>query len=220
VKFMDTVIDAQFNKSVSFESIIFKPLMVVILCLSSLIIASPPDYIKECMDCHGENGVSTESDIPTIAGASAAFIESTFYSYKEDTRVAIESKYRLGDTTRAATDMKKIAEKLSEQQITEVSEYFSKLPFVASKQEFDPAWAKIGKKVHDKKCSKCHEDGGSSAEDDSGILAGQWTPYLRESMKNIINNSRETDKKMKKKIKKLKDKEWQALLHYYASQQN
>ncbi|MCP4271926.1 MAG: cytochrome c-553, partial [Gammaproteobacteria bacterium] len=163
--------------------------------------------------------VSTESDVPTIAGASSTFLEKSFQSYISDERPAIESKYRSGDTNRDVTDMKKIAEQLSQEQTTEMAKYFAGLPFVAAKQDFDAAQIKIGEKIHKRKCEKCHEDGGTSAADNAGILAGQWTPYLTDTMKSFKNKTRKLNKGMKKKLKKLSDREWQALLHYYASQQ-
>lgn len=195
-------------------------LLVIFFIANEFAFASTPDFINDCMDCHGEDGVSIESDVPTIAGASSAFIEASLFAYKDDIRPAIKSKYRKGDTERPETDMKTIVDELSDKQITELSEYFSAKPFVAAKQKFDPTMVNIGKKIHARKCQKCHEDGGSNAEDDSGILAGQWTPYLQESMNYYRDNSREMDKKMKKKIDKLSEKEWFALLAYYASQQN
>lgn len=197
----------------------YKPLLIMLFLMSNFMIAAPPQFIKNCMDCHGHDGISTESDVPIIAGASAVFIEDTFYSYKDELRPAIESKYRLGDKERPPTDMKKIADELSDEQISELATYYSSIAFIPAKQKFDISKAKIGKRIHAKKCNKCHEDGGASAADDAGILAGQWTEYLQESMKHIRDGSRDTDKKMKKKIKKLSDKEWQVLLHYYASQQ-
>jgi len=197
-----------------------KLLIAIVILFSSSIMAQAPDYILECMDCHGKDGVSTEKDIPTIAGASAVFIEETFAAYKYDLRDSVESKYRSGDTTRAATTMEQIVKKLNEKQIIEVADYFSKLPYVAAKQDFDAELAKIGAKVHAVKCEKCHSDGGKSAEEDASILAGQWTEYLRGAMVMIINDSRDVDEKMARKAKKLSDDEWEALLNYYASQQD
>ncbi len=82
---------------------------------------------------------------------------------------------------------------------------------------------KKGGKLHDKYCEKCHSDGGQSAEDDSGILAGQWTDYLKWSLADYTSGNREMTKKMAKKLKKLVKKEGDkgidALLAYYASQQ-
>jgi cytochrome c553 len=71
-------------------------------------------------------------------------------------------------------------------------------------------------------CEKCHEDGGRLGEDDAGILAGQWTPYLRWSMDDYISDKREMTKKMRKKVTKLLEEHGDAgveqLLHFYASQ--
>jgi len=163
----------------------------IILICSGAANASTPDFISECMDCHGLKGVSLESDMPTIAGISATFIEETFAAYKYDMRNTVESKYRLGDTSRPATDMKKIANKLTEEQVIEAAEYFSKLPFVAAKQDFDADLAKKGEKIHIRKCEKCHENGGSGAEEDAAILAGQWMPYLRSVFTHILDESRD-----------------------------
>jgi len=198
-----------------------KILLLIISCVtSSTAFALDDKIINNCEDCHGKNGISVESDVPTIAGASSAFMEATLFTYKDDARPVIESKYRAGDTSRATTDMKKIADQLTDQQIIELSDHYASLPFVPVKQSFDAALAVTGKKIHERKCRKCHEDGGASAEDDAGILAGQWTPYLQESMKHFRDGSRETDKKMKKLIDKLSEKEWLALLAFYASQQD
>lgn len=191
----------------------------VILFSGSLTVANPPEFIRECMDCHGKNGLSQDSDIPIIAGVSAHFIEETFAAYKYDMRNTVNTKYRLGDTSRPETNMKKIGNKLSQEQIIEVAKYFSELPFVAAKQSFDAEQAIIGEKIHIRKCEKCHRNGGSSVEEDAAMLAGQWTPYLRNAVKHIVDKTRDVDIKMIDKVEKLSDEEWEALLNFYASQQ-
>jgi sulfide dehydrogenase cytochrome subunit len=74
-------------------------------------------------------------------------------------------------------------------------------------------------KIHDRQCEKCHEDGGASAADDAGILAGQWTPYLRQVFEHYSAGERDMPKKMEPKYEKLDAAELEALLHYYASLQ-
>jgi len=196
-------------------------LVAALMLLPNLVTAeeNQPAYITDCMDCHGKNGISTEPDVPTISGASELFLIDTMFAYKDGVRIAIESKYRSGDLNRPATDMQKISEKLTEQQIEEIGAFYSKLPFVAAKQTFDASQVESGKKIHEVRCKKCHEDGGSSPDDDSGILAGQWTPYLKESFKLYRNGQRVMDKKMKEKMDGLSDQQIEALLSYYASQQ-
>jgi cytochrome subunit of sulfide dehydrogenase len=176
-------------------------------------------YITMCADCHGEKGISTEPDMPSIAGASAAFIADALFAYREGVRIAIESSYRHGDTSRPATDMQKIAKDLNEQQIKEIADYFSKQPFKAAKQAFNPELAAVGEKIHTFKCAKCHEEGGSLADDDAGILAGQWTPYLQQAFTLYLSGERVMIDKMKVKMDQLDEQQVEALLHFYASQQ-
>ena len=194
-------------------------LITVVAISSSFTMASTPDYIQECLDCHGKNGISQKSDVPTIAGFSAIFIEETFAAYHYDMRDAVKSKYRYGDVSREATDMKKIAEKLTEEQIMESAKFFSALTFVPAKQEFNSKLVMVGKKLHEDSCEKCHSNGGASPEEDAAILAGQWTEYLRGAVKHIVSESRDVDFNMYSKVEKLSDNEWDALLSYYASQQ-
>ena len=178
------------------------------------------DDVEQCNSCHGEDGVSTESDIPTIAGASAFVIEEYMFQYLEDARPCRESKYRSGDTERPATDMCAIAKELGEDEIPEIAEYYSSKDFVAAAQEFDAAKAEVGKKVHRRDCEKCHSDGGSYADDDAGILAGQWIPYLEQVFADYESGERDMmEDKMKDKMDALDAEAVDALVHYYASMQ-
>ena len=116
-----------------------------------------------------------------------------------------------------------IAQGYTDEEIEQMSDYFAGQKFVAAKQAFDESQVKEGAKLHDKYCEKCHAEGGTSKEDDSGILAGQWTPYLSWTMDDYRAGDREMTKKMKKQVEKLVSKEGdaglQALYNYYASQQ-
>lgn len=182
--------------------------------------ADVPDFVEQCDSCHGEDGVSIESDIPTIAGASAFVIEEYMYQYVDDTRPCRESKYRSGDTERPATDMCAIAKNFSEDDITEIAEYYSSKEWVAAAQDFDAAKAEVGRKIHRKECEKCHSDGGSYADDDAGMLAGQWMPYLEQVFEEYVAGEREMmEDKMKEKIDALDAESIDALVHYYASLQ-
>ncbi|NMH66657.1 c-type cytochrome [Shewanella salipaludis] len=197
-----------------------KTLLPLLVLLSCNVLANDlPEHIAVCADCHGDKGISSESDVPTIAGASDVFISDSLFAYREGERIAVESKYRHGDTSRPATDMQKIAKELSEEQIADIAGYFSQQKFIAAKQSFDPGLAAQGEKIHTIKCAKCHEDGGSSADDDAGILAGQWTPYMKQAFKLYRSGERVMIDKMKVKMEQLDDQEVEALLHYYASQQ-
>ncbi len=190
-----------------------------LLSFNTLAFTDTTEIVNTCINCHGKDGISTEPDIPTIAGASAAFIEYSLFAFIDDARPAQESKYRLGDTSKPPTNMKKVVEQLTDEQISEIANYFAQKPFKAAKQEFNQALVSEGKKVHEQMCQRCHNAGGSDPDDDSGILAGQHTLYLENSIKNYLNGSREMGRKMKQKMEQLNKNDYQALLAYYASQQ-
>ena len=159
-----------------------------------------------CAGCHGFNGSSTGPAIPNIAGASAEYTVEMMNGYKDGSIVS--------------TVMGRIAKGYSDEQFALMGEFFAKQKLVVPKQEFDAKLVKKGAKLHDKYCEKCHAEGGTSAEDDSGILAGQWTPYLKYTMEDYHGDGRQMTKKMKKKVKKLNEKEGdaglEALLNFYA----
>jgi sulfide dehydrogenase cytochrome subunit len=177
------------------------------------------EAVQGCMDCHGQDGVSTESDVPSIGGFSAQYIIDSMLAYADGDRPATESKYRSGDTGRAPTDMAKIAKELDEDTIEEIANYFADKEFVPRKQEFDAKKAAVGAKIHKRGCEKCHEDGASSPDDDSGIMAGQWMPYLRQSFDEYGSGARAMPKKMIPKMEKLSEADIEALIHYYGSLQ-
>ena len=192
-----------------------------ILCfLLPLANADVMDDIEECDSCHGKDGVSTESDVPSIAGVSPFIIEEYMFEYRDEARICRESEYRAGDTDRPATDMCAIARDLSEDEIPEIAEYYGTKEFVAAAQDFDAEKAAAGKKIHRRECEKCHSDGGSYADDDASILAGQWMPYLEQVFADYAAGDRAMlDEKMKEKTDPLDAESISALIHYYASLQ-
>jgi sulfide dehydrogenase cytochrome subunit len=192
-------------------------LMLGLLVLGDAGAAAVDDLAAKCAECHGKDGVSSEPTIPTIGGMSDFFISDNMAVYRDKARPCPEVEYVDGPDKGSKTDMCKVAADLSDDDIEALAKYFSGKPFVRAKQEFDSAKAEIGQKIHDRHCEKCHADGGSSAEDDAGILAGQWTPYLKQAFEEYSSGEREMPKKMKPKFEKLDADEKEALLQYYAS---
>lgn len=195
-------------------------LFFVVWLLTPLAYADVLDDIEQCNNCHGKDGVSTESDVPTIAGVSPFIIEEYMFEYRDDARPCRESKYRTGDTDRPATDMCTIAKDLSEEEIPEIAEFYGSKRFTAATQDFDAAKAAVGAKLHRRDCEKCHSDGGSYADDDAGMLAGQWMPYLEQVFADYAAGDRGMlEQKMKEKMDPLDAESTSALIHYYGSLQ-
>lgn len=193
--------------------------LLIILVYASDGYAGDGELVAGCNDCHGQKGVSTHSDVPTIAGFSETSISDMLLAFVDETRPAVMSKYRGGDLSRPETSMVAIAKKLSEEDIAALAAYYSGQAFKPAKQKFDAALAAKGAQLHENRCAKCHEDGGSSADDDAGILAGQWSEYLQNSFDHFKHGRREDEAEMVKKIKKLSDVQIKSLIHYYASLQ-
>ncbi len=163
-----------------------------------------------CAGCHGTNGVSNGPASPSLAGID--------YDYMVDSM----KKFQAGE--RNSTIMTRIAKGYDDADIEAMSKYFSEKKYVLASQEFDADAAKRGKKLHQKYCKNCHGDTGVSedSDDDSGMLAGQWKPYLNYTFADYQAGEREMGKKMKKKFKSLHkkagDKGVADLIEFYASQ--
>ena len=198
---------------------VFGTFVLGILLAPGAVAADIATLTRQCQDCHGENGVSQWDDVPTIAGISAPVHGDYLLAYQEKSRPCHPSKYRLGDTTRAETDMCAIAAKLSAADVEAIAAHFAAKPFVAAKQPFDAAKAAAGKALHARDCAKCHANGGRDPDDDGSILGGQHLKYLQQALADLRSGERVATKKMGEKLSKWTDAEAEAVAHYYASLQ-
>jgi sulfide dehydrogenase cytochrome subunit len=174
---------------------------------------------ENCNGCHGDDGVSQWSDVPTIAGVPEYVHADALFFFRDNERPCSETEFKQGDTSRPATTMCAVVADLSDEMLEELGAYYFELPYVAAQQEFDAGLAAAGKAVHDKLCDKCHSDGGGNPDDEAGILSGMWMGYLEDTFAQYASGDREQDKKMKETMDPLSDADVTALIHYYASQQ-
>lgn len=158
-----------------------------------------------CAGCHGTDGASAGPATPSIAGLSEEYMVDSMKDFKSGER--------------SSTIMGRIAKGYSEEEFKLMAAVFAKQPLAKTSQKIDTAKAESGSKLYGDNCEKCHDKNGGLADDDSGILASQWLPYLQYSMEDFRAGSREMPKKMKKKVDNLGDAEIEALLNFFASQQ-
>ena len=175
--------------------------------------------VQDCNGCHGADGASQWTDVPTIAGISEFVHSDALYLFRDEARPCTETEYKQGDKSGSATTMCAVTADLSDDMIDEIAAYYAELPFVPAKQEFDAALAEAGKAIHEAECDRCHSEGGSNPEDDASILAGQQIGYLKDTFAEYRAGEREQPKKMEEKLSALGDDDVKALVHYYASQQ-
>lgn len=168
---------------------------------------SPEMLSQTCAACHGTLG-SSVAVIPTIAGADPEYFVETMQAFKS------------GD--RKATVMDRVAKGYSDEEITAMANYFAAQKPVPMNQSFSADKAKLGAKLHDDYCEKCHEDGGTNTEA-SALLAGQSMLYLKYSMEDFKAGHREVPKKMSKQVRKMLEEHGpgsiESVLNFYGSQQ-
>ncbi len=182
-------------------------LLSSILMLGSTQLMAAPSasmLANTCAGCHGTDGASMGPATPTIAGMSAEYFRTVMKEYQEDDR--------------ASTIMGRIARGYTEAEIALMADLYAGKKFIRAKQNLDSGKVAAGAKLFDKNCSKCHDEFGGLPDDDSGILAGQWLPYLQYAIEDFRAGHREMPKKMKKKVTKLNDAEIEAIMQFYASQ--
>lgn len=179
-----------------------------------------PTGVSVCEGCHGEQGVSSNPLVPTLAGQPYTLIEDNLLAFRAGKRVCDSSRGDDSPSALLAQVMCTNVAGLSEKEIASLSEYFAQKPFKAAGQSFDPDAVAPGSMLHVQKgCEHCHADGGKNTQNMAPVLAGQWSPYLRRAMEAIRSENRKGPKVMNEAIGNLSDKEIEALIQFYASQQ-
>lgn len=163
-----------------------------------------------CVGCHGIDGISSGPAIPSIAGMSEYYFIETMKEYRDDVR--------------PSTIMGRLARGYSDQDIKDMAKYFSNLEYVQVQQPHDPQMAQVGKRLHSSFCDRCHDAGGTIADDDAGFLSGQMRPYLQYALEDYMQGNRNfVESRMERELNSLINRHGeegiQQLLEYYASGQ-
>lgn len=202
----------------------FKPLLAGIalgLCAAPTALAAdgPRVYELKCMQCHGQEGASQDSSIPIIGGYSAKYVVDSMQNFRKKLRPCAEVTIPSGPKKGQKSDMCKVVADLGDDEAEAVAKWLSGRKFVPAKQPFDASKVSRGESVYGRLCRRCHEDNGRSPDEDNGIVAGQWTPYLKAQIAAFRAGKRSIDDKMKARLEKLGPEDEDALLNFYASQQ-
>lgn len=176
--------------------------------------AAAPAAVASCAECHGAQGVSMHKDVPTIAGLSDFYLEGQMQAYQKAQRPCPKST-----VSKTPTDMCEVSKALDKGQIKEIGNYYAAQPWTpAPQQGLDAAKVAKGKALHSSGCETCHTKGGSVADDDAGILAGQWLTYLQATLQDYAAGKRLMPEKMKPKLSALSADDLDALAQFYASE--
>ena len=198
-------------------------------CLVSLSLLFPATVIASdvgtltpvCGACHGLDGISLNSTVPTIAGQAYTLIEDNLLAFRDNERACSETELLRDEAATLVSAMCVFVATLENQDIAALAEFYELQAFIPARQSFDPALATDGARIHRQaNCELCHSNGGRESNGMAAILAGQWTPYLKRSLLRIRTGERMGPKVMNEAIRELTDGDIEALLSYYASQQD
>jgi cytochrome c553 len=175
-----------------------------------------PDGVAACASCHGAKGEgNAASNFPRIAGQSQNYLARQLTSF--------------ANGSRDNPVMKPIVQKLTPQQINDVSAYYATLdapskPAAAppgAQQKRGQTLATIGDNaISVQACANCHGPGGSGEAPTYPYLAGQHAAYLKASLDTWKNGARNNDpsQQMPQIAKRLSDSDVAAVAAYFAAQ--
>jgi len=184
------------------------------LALSGFICGSianaEPAKLEVCAACHGKDGSGAGSPyVPIIAGTPAAHLEEALFAYQEGARRCV-----------GVPAMCDAVVPLSEDEIVELAEYYSKLKRISSDEEFNARLAQVGELIHKEHCAQCHAlPDDEDVEFALGIpLHGQRSAYLRLALGAYYSGDRDTlVPVMAEKLEQLDADKIEALVNHYAS---
>jgi cytochrome c553 len=160
------------------------------------------ERIQLCAACHGEDGNSTNPQIPSIAGQPKLFVENQLILFREELR--------------KSDQMLPVVKGLKDPEIIKLAEHFSKLSAKGMESGApDPRLMKIGtEKAKELRCGICHL-ADFSGQNQIPRLAGQREAYLAAEMRAYRDGKRTGgDTIMAAALYGVSDADVKALAHY------
>ena len=160
---------------------------------------------RTCNNCHGLNGVSVGTSMPSIGGLPKVYLANIMKDWKYDKRGAVT--------------MNRIVKGLSDDEIDALAAYFAKLPWVPVAQPTSAENLAIGKTVITENCEDCHGATGSDPDVGAPRLNGQWARYMALELEKYRDPEfRMTHRKMRKAARELKEGEVHPVAAYFGAQ--
>ena len=180
-----------------------------ILCASEQS-AGRSDMAELCFVCHGADNSTSDTLVPKLNGQLRSFLVK-------------QTKYYLSGE-RSDTVMSTVIGQfnLSENNIAEIANFFSRLPPMKGSGKISELGKKGRQIFIEQKCIFCHEEADKSVASYIGetvIIGGQNKGYLIKSMVDIRNRARIADgfDLMSKTVKHLSDDDIEAVAEYLSS---
>lgn len=168
--------------------------------------ANPTENLaRTCNGCHGLNGVSVGPSMPSIAGLPEPYLKNLLLQWKSGERYA--------------ATMDRHVKGYSDEELSALAAYFSKLPWTPVVQAADAGTLARGKAATDR-CETCHGATGGAPDDaDTPRMNGQWAKYLElELMKYRTEAVKMPHKKMRNNARKMDEADVAAATQYFGAQ--
>ncbi|HEU4925172.1 MAG TPA: c-type cytochrome, partial [Burkholderiales bacterium] len=135
------------------------------------------ERLQLCAACHGEDGNSTNPQIPSIAGQPKVFLENQLILFREELR--------------KSDQMLPAVKGLKDPEIIKLAEHFARLPAKGMESgSMDPKLMKVGvEKSKALRCGVCHLS-NFSGQNQIPRLAGQREAYLEAEMRAYRDGKR------------------------------
>jgi len=98
---------------------------VMLLFTASAVSQDLQPLISECEACHGPGGISSDGDIPSLAGKKAEDLSAALEEFYYYERHCYTTSYRHGDLPKTPMNMCNVANTLSDEDKQAIAEYFS-----------------------------------------------------------------------------------------------
>ena len=137
---------------------------------------------QTCVACHGPGGNPGAPEYPRLAGQIPEYLAKQLRAFRAPAGQRAH---------RSSAIMQPLAAALTEQQIVDVAEYYSKQP-AATAKPLDPSRVEAGKKIYFggnpsndlPACVSCHRADGKGIAPDFPRLASQQPAYLAQQLRD------------------------------------
>ncbi|MEY8213018.1 MAG: cytochrome c [Colwellia sp.] len=157
------------------------------------------DLAKACITCHGQKGISTNTNYPNLAGQKQGYLNQEIKAFR--------------DGKRDNPQMLPFVNRLTDDDITQLARYFSQQKNDTKASE---SYNKKGENVR-ARCISCHGMTGITVTQLWPNLAGQQAKYLQKQLHAFKNGKRQSPI-MQVIAQELTDTQIEAVAEYYSQQ--